>query len=291
MANLITRWWRYFSASANSRFNERADPKIQLEQAIGEAQQQHRRLTEQAANVIANQKQTEMRLNRSMEDLSKVNNSARQAVLMADDATKKGDTARATELTQAAQAFANRLIATEREVDSLKILHLQSAQAAEQAKQAVVQNSAALQTKLTERQKLLSQLDQAKMQEQMNRAMTSLSASVGQDVPTLDEVRDKIEARYAKALGTSELGSQSVEGRMLEVEQAQINTEAETRLDQIREQLGLAAPSPPAGLESGSSGALGTGAAAEQTNDAGADSPEQKPETPTPANPPGESSK
>jgi phage shock protein A len=155
----------------------------------------------------------------------------------------------------------------------------------------VVQNSAALQTKLTERQKLLSQLDQAKMQEQMNRAMTTLSASVGQDVPTLGEVRDKIEARYARALGASELGSQSVEGRMLEVEQAQINTEADTRLDQIREQLGLAPASPPAGLESGSSGALGAGAAAEQTEDASAGAPGQKPETPTPANPPGESSK
>ncbi len=291
MANLITRWWRYFSASANSRFNERADPKIQLEQAIGEAQQQHRQLTEQAANVIANQKQTEMRLNRSMEELGKINNSARQAVLMADEATKKGDTTRAAELTQAAQAFANRLIATEREVDSLKTLHLQSAQAADQAKQAVVQNSAALQTKLTERQKLLSQLDQAKMQEQMNRAMTSLSASVGQDVPTLDEVRDKIEARYARALGASELGSQSVEGRMLEVEQAQINTEAQTRLDQIREQLGLPAASEPAGLESGSTGALGTGASAGQTDEAGAGATGDKPQTPTPANPPGETSK
>jgi phage shock protein A len=291
MANLITRWGRYWSARLNSRFNEKADPKIQLEQAIGDAQQQHRRLTEQAANVIANQKQTEMRLNRSMEDLGKINNSARQAVLMADDASRKGDTTRAAELTQAAQAFANRLVATEREVDSLKTLHLQSAQAAEQAKQAVVQNSAALQTKLTERQKLLSQLDQAKMQEQMNRAMTTLSASVGQDVPTLGEVRDKIEARYARALGASELGSQSVEGRMLEVEQAQINTEADTRLDQIREQLGLAPASPPAGLESGSSGALGAGAADGQTDDASADAPGQKPETPTPANPPGESSK
>ena len=289
MANLITRWWRYFSASANSRFNERADPKIQLEQAIGEAQQQHRRLTEQAANVIANQKQTEMRLNRSMEELGKVNNSARQAVLMADDATRKGDAARAAELTQAAQAFANRLVATEREVDSLKTLHLQSAQAAEQAKQAVVQNSAALQTKLTERQKLLSQLDQAKMQEQMNRAMTSLSASVGQDVPTLDEVRDKIEARYSRALGASELGTQTVETRMLEVEQAQINSEAQNRLDQIREQLGLPAAGEPAGLESGSSAALGTGATAEQKDDAGA--PAAKPETPAPANPPGDATK
>ena len=45
-------------------FNEKADPKVQLEQAITEAQDQHRRLREQAANVIANQKQTEMRLNR-----------------------------------------------------------------------------------------------------------------------------------------------------------------------------------------------------------------------------------
>ena len=35
--------------------------------------------------------------------------------------------------------------------------------------------------------------------------MASLSETVGQDVPTFDEVRDKIEARYAKAKGMSEL--------------------------------------------------------------------------------------
>ena len=69
MVNFFRRVWRYFTASANSRFEERADPKVQLEQAIAEAQDQHRRLTEQAANVIANQKQTEMRLNRAMENL------------------------------------------------------------------------------------------------------------------------------------------------------------------------------------------------------------------------------
>src|SRR6516165_2630845 len=136
MFKFFKRTWRYMTAALTGKFEEKADPKIQLEQAIGEAQQQHRRLTEQAANVIANQKQTEMRLNRAMEELGKVNNSARQAVLMADDATRKGDANRAAELTRAAEAFANRLVATEREVDSLKTLHLQSAQAAEQAKQA-----------------------------------------------------------------------------------------------------------------------------------------------------------
>ena len=108
-----------------------------------------------------------------------------------------------------------------------------------------------LQRKLAEQQKLLSQLEQAKMQESMNTAMASLSATVGEDVPTMNEVRDKIEARYAKAKGMSELTGQSVEGRMLEVEQAAQNTQAQARLSQLRAELGLgateaAAPSPEA---------------------------------------------
>ena len=240
MVRLLSRAWRYLTAALTGRFNEMADPKVQLEQAITEAQDQHRRLIEQAANVVANQKQTEMRLNRSMEEMEKLNASARQAVQMADEATRRGDATKALDYTSAAEAYANRLIATEKEVESLKQLLLQSTQAANQAKSAVQQNSMVMQKKLAERQKLMGQLDQAKMQEQMNRAMASLSETVGQDVPTFDEVRDKIESRYAKALGTSEIAGESVEVRMLEVEQAAMNTEATARLDAIRAQLGIA---------------------------------------------------
>ena len=156
----------------------------EMEQAITEAQEQHRRLKEQAANVIANQKQTEMRLNRTLEELEKVNGNARQAVMMADDAAKKGDQDKAAEYTRAAESIATRLIALESEVENLKARSLQSAQASDQAKAAVAQNSAQRQTKLSERQKLMGQLDQAKMQEQMNKAMASLSEQVGEDVPT-----------------------------------------------------------------------------------------------------------
>ena len=239
MLKALKRWWKYLGAKVSSSFNERADPKVQLEQAITEAQDQHRRLKEQAVNVIANQKQTEMRLSRAMEELEKVNANARQAVLMADEATKTGDASKTAEYTSAAESFATRLIALEGEVEGLKELALQSAQASDQAKAAVQQNAAQLQQRLSERNKLMSQLDQAKMQEQVNTAMASLSETVGQDVPTFDEVRDKIEARYAKAKGASELAETSVESRMLEVEQAAANTEAHARLDQIRAQLGI----------------------------------------------------
>jgi phage shock protein A len=245
MIKLLRRVGRYITAALTGKFDEVADPKIQLEQAIQEAQDQHRRLKEQAANVIANQKQTEMRLNRSMDELEKVNASTRQAVLMADEANKRGDSAKAGEYNKAAEAFAGRLIAIEKEVESLKQLSLQSTQAADQAKAAVNQNAAVLQKKLNERQKLLSQLDQAKMQEQMNSAMAQLTEAVGSDVPTLEEVRDKIEQRYARALGASELQGQTVESRMLEVEQAAMDTEAQARLSEIRSQLGLGAGESP----------------------------------------------
>ena len=245
MGKLLKRMWRYMSAAFTGKFNELADPKIQLEQAIAEAQEQQRRLKEQAANVIANQKQTEMRLNRALEELEKVNGSAQQAVVMAAEAEQRGDTVKAADYNRAAESFATRLISLEREVEDLKQLHLQASQASDQAKAAVNQNAMVMQRKLAERQKLLSQLDQAKMAEQMNKAMASLSETVGGDTPTFDEVREKIEARYAKAQGVAELTGESVESRMLEVETAQMDTAAQARLSEIRAKMGLSSGTTP----------------------------------------------
>ena len=246
MFKVFKKWWHYIAAKFNRNFDQHADPAVQIEQAISEAQAQHRRLKEQAANVIANQKQNQMRLDAALEELERLNRNAQQAVLMADEATRKGDAAKTAEYTSAAEAFANQLIAKEKEVENLKQMSLQATQAAEQAKAAVQQNSRVLQQKLAEKQKLLGQLDQAKMQEQMNKAMASLSEQVGEDVPTLDEVREKIETRYAKAKGMAELQDMSVESKMLEVEQASINVEAQARLSEIRSKLGIADAEAPA---------------------------------------------
>jgi phage shock protein A len=169
--------------------------------------------------------------------------------MMQSQATQSGDPSKASEYGQAAESIATRLIELEKTVEDQKSMVLQATQAADQAKAAVQQNSLALQKKLAERQKLLSQLDQAKMQEQLNTAMATLSENVGQDVPTFDEVRDKIEARYAKAKGMAELQGQTVENRMLEIEQATTNAEAKGRLDEMRVELGLASAQEPAAVE------------------------------------------
>jgi phage shock protein A len=265
MMKVVRRRWKYLTAKLSGHWEETADPKVQLEQAIAEAQEQHRRLVEQASTVVANQKRTELQLNRAIQEVEQITASTRQALAMANDAAQRGDSLKASEYNQTAEAFANRLIATEKRLEDLKVMHLQATQAAQQAKAAVQQNAAALQQKLAERQKLLSQLDQALMQEQLNKAMASLSQAVGQDVPTLDEVRAKIEAQYAKALGTAELTGQSVEARMLEIEQAGVNAEARQRLDQLRTEMGLAAGSRAAQGQLGmpTAQALGSGSEAE----------------------------
>jgi phage shock protein A len=221
MANPFTKAWRYLMALFDSKIDENADPKVQIQQAISDAQRQHQQLSQQAAAVIGNQRQLEMKLNRQLADIEKLQGSTRQALQMSEQAHQNGDIQKATEYENAAEAFAAQLVTAE--------------QAAGQAKKAVEQNAMVLQQKVAERTKLLSQLEQAKMQEQVSASLQSMSdVSSGGNTPNLDQVRDKIERRYANALGSAELAQNSVQGRMLEVEQASTQMAGHSRLEQIR---------------------------------------------------------
>lgn len=53
-------------------------------------------------------------------------------------------------------------------------------------------------------------------------------------VPTFEHVRDKIEGRYATALGSTELADESETGRSIAQQQADRDAAARERLEQIR---------------------------------------------------------
>ncbi|MDH2455133.1 PspA/IM30 family protein [Corynebacterium bovis] len=237
MANPFTKAWKYLMASFDSKIEENADPKIQIEQAIREAEDQHRALSQQAAAVIGNQRQLEMKLNRQLADVEKLQANTRQALTLADKARADGDTSKATEYENTAEAFAAQLVTAEQGVEDLKALHDQSLQQAQQAKQAVERNSMQLQQKVAERTKLLSQLEQAKMQEKVAESLQGMDAVSSGSTPNLDQVRDKIEKRYANALGQAELAENSVQGRMAEVEHASTQLAGHSRLEQLRAEM------------------------------------------------------
>jgi phage shock protein A len=267
MPNFFRRLFHYSNAYANKKFDEKADPAIQIQQAINDAQRQHQALTQQAAAVLGNRRQLEMRLARQLSEIDQLTNSARQSLVLAEQARSAGDAAKSAQYEQAAQSFAGQLVAAESSVEDLKALHEQSLQAAEQAKQAVTDNEFRLRQSMAERAKLMTQLESAKMQEQMNKALTTMSELTPQgDTPTLAEVRDKIESRYATAMGQNELASSGVEARMLEVRKATIDSAADSRLDAIRAQLNAGTSGRDSGkttpsLEKGAPGAIEGGGA------------------------------
>ena len=189
---------------------------------------------------------------------------------MADEATRNGDTTKATEYTSTAEAIRQ---PAHRQGEGgrgpARRCRSQSTQAADQAKAAVQQNSRVLQQKLSEKQKLLSQLDQAKMQEQMNTAMSSLTETGRRG--RADPRRGAREDRGPLRQGQGHVGARatsSVESKMLEVEQASMNVEAQARLSEIRSKLGIADA---AGVVVGARTAAPEGAP--QTSTGGTESP------------------
>jgi phage shock protein A len=245
MIRAFRRQWGYFFAWLGGKQREHADPKIQLEQAIEEAQRQHQLLTQQASAVLANQHHLQIQLGRAMDDTEKLRNSAGQALRLSDGARREGDADRADGYEQTARAFATQLASTEQSMENLKALHDKALVAAEAARRAVHQNEMLLREKMQEKSKLLTQLEQAKMQERMTAALATMEQNVATlpgATPTLDEVRTKIEARYARALGAAELQSSRVDAKMLEVQQSMLEAEGDKRLEEIRASLRLEAP-------------------------------------------------
>ncbi|WP_329007927.1 PspA/IM30 family protein [Micromonospora rifamycinica] len=235
MANPFVKGWNYLMALFGAKIDEHADPKVQIQQAIEDAQRQHQTLVQQAAAVIGNQRQLEMKLSRQMTEVERLQGNARQALVLADQSRAKGDEAEAGRYEQSAQVLATQLVSAEQATEDLKTLHDQALGAAAQARRAVENNSMILQQKLAERTKLLSQLEQAKMQESVARSLESMSSlTAPTNTPSLDEVRDRIERRYANAMGRAELAGNSVEGRMLEIQKSTLDSAGSSRLEQIR---------------------------------------------------------
>src|SRR5829696_4909713 len=117
MANPFVKFWKYLMAAFSGKIDEYADPKVQIQQAIEDAQRQHQGLVQQAAAVIGNQRQLEMKLNRQMGEVEKLQGMARQALVLADQKRGTGDEAEAQKFEQTAQTLATQLVSAEQSME------------------------------------------------------------------------------------------------------------------------------------------------------------------------------
>ena len=158
------------------------DPEIEIEQAIQDARRKDQQLRNQAAQVIAHRTQVTAQLENTAADVAEAKELAKQALLRADAATRAGNAAEAEKWNAAATSVAMRLQAAQNNEDMLRKQLVVADEQAEKAKQAVQANAASVQELAAKRMELLGQLEAAKMQEKVNDAMASMTATVGQEL-------------------------------------------------------------------------------------------------------------
>ena len=86
---------------------------------------------------------------------------------------------------------------------------------------------------------LLGALEQAKMQESVNAAVQSMSATLDDEIPTLESVEEKIEKRQAQAMAKAEVFEATPEGGEAELRQAMNEAQADAKLEELKAELGL----------------------------------------------------
>ena len=215
------------------------DPEVEIQMAIDQAKKKDQDLRNQAAKVIAHKTQLESKIERAAEDAGEAKEMAKKAIVKAEEAKAAGDDAAAAKWTQTAQSLAMKLQAAENNLSSLKSQFESSIGQAEQAKEAVQSNAMKLQELSARRMELLGSLEQAKMQETVNEAVSSISASVDDSVPTLDEVENKIEQRKAEAMAKAELHEATPEGAEAELRREIDMAQADEKLSELKAELGL----------------------------------------------------
>ena len=236
---MFRRIWEYIKQVFRGTAEGAMDPEVEIEVAIRQAQEQDQALRNQAAKVVAHRTQLEKRIEDAADDVGDAREMAKQALLRAEEAKGAGDLEAQQKWTRAAQSLAMKLQAAENNLASLKDQYEIAVEQAEKAKAAVQQNAMRLQELAAKRMELLGELQQARMQEEVNRAVESISATSELDSPSLDTVEKKIDQRLAEAQARAELREATPEGAESELREAINMAQADAKLEELKTELGL----------------------------------------------------
>ncbi len=235
----LKRLWGYITTWFRTTTESAMNPEIEIEQAINEAKKRDQELKNQAAKVVAHRTQLESKIGKAADDVGEGRELAKQALVKAQEAQAAGDLEAQQKWTRTAQSLAMKLQASENNLTSLKGQYEAAVEQADRAKQAVSQNAMRLQELAAKRMELLGSLQQAKMQEAVNKAVESISSTIEDELPSLEKVEEKIESRKAQAMARAELREASPEGAESELREAVSMAQADAKLEELKAELGI----------------------------------------------------
>jgi len=237
---MLKRVWGYLSALFSTKAEGLMDPEVEIKQAITEAQKQDQALRNQAGKIIAHRMKLEQQIEKAATEVGKSREMAKQALLRAERAKAESDAAGVEKWTNTASGLAMKLQAAENNLASLRDQYEIAMTQAGEANNAVQANAMRMQELTAKRMELLGQIQQAKMQEEVNKAVESMSGALDTDAPSLERVEDKIQSRLAEAKAHAEVAQATPAGAEAELREAVSLAQADDKLAELRAELGLA---------------------------------------------------
>lgn len=220
---LWARITRVFRSLMGTAVDKMENPELVLQQTIRDMRDRVPELNNSVAQVMA----TEKLLAKQKDNLAKqsvdLDSKIKAAVKMGRD--------------DIATTYIGQLQLTQANLESVTN-HLVSAKAASQQALKARDNYVLNMKKRTaEAMQLISASKQAKLQEQL--AQTMEAFDINDDTSIFAEMRDKIDRRVASAEAKLQLGTSSVENQMAEVDAQAAHMEAENKLLEYKQQMGL----------------------------------------------------
>lgn len=223
MFKALARFWRYLVAWVTGKVEQLEDPEVLLDQARREMQETLARNRERAIQAITQK-------NLLQAEVDKLERKVRELEKNAELALQQGKRDLALQLIREKKAQESALA-------SLKASLQQAIETVESVKQAIRRQEEEVRVRTAQALALKARWKQAQIQTAINKALEGITVENLES--TWSSAEQRIQRAEAEALARQEMASQSLQGRIASLQDAQVDAEAEEELRRIEERMGL----------------------------------------------------
>jgi phage shock protein A len=223
----MKRFFAWLRALFGRTMDSLEDPEIMLDQARRDMQGALTGNREKAVQAIAQR-------NRLQNMLDEQTKRAAQLEAQASTALRQGNR-------ELAKGFLREKANVDTTVETLKTTLAQAAETVDQVKIAIKRQEDEVRKKTAEALALKAQWKQAQIQESIGKALEGLTFE-NEYEGSFASARDKIKDKQAEAQARNEMMAGSIQGKMMQMEDATMDIAAEEELKKLEEKLGLGAP-------------------------------------------------
>ena len=223
----MKRFFAWLRALFGRTMDSLEDPEIMLDQAKRDMQGTLTANREKAVQAITQR-------NRLQQMLDEATKKSLQLEQQASTALRQGNR-------ELAKQFMREKASTDATLETLRSTLAQAAETVDQVKIAIKRQEEEVKKKTAEALALKAQWKQAQIQESIGKALEGLTFE-NEYEGSFASARDKIKDKQASANARNEMMAGSIQGKMMEMEDATMDFAAEEELKKLEEKLGLSAP-------------------------------------------------